>query len=115
MIYLIQFAVVRCRKDIACLSAFGYGNGKLIWFVIGRLFALICVSAAVSLFLGYQISLYFMPSMIASTPIGLMIDYHLPEYLLHLAGAFGIIMVSVFLGMKRVESTDTLFYLRSRE
>ena len=115
MIYLIQFAVVRRRKDIACLSAFGYGNGKLIWFVIGRLFALICVSAAVSLFLGYQISLYFMPSMIASTPIGLMIDYHLPEYLLHLAGAFGIIMVSVFLGMKRVESTDTLFYLRSRE
>jgi hypothetical protein len=53
--------------------------------------------------------------MIASTPIGLMIDYHLTEYLLHLAGAFGIVLVSMLLGRKRVESTDTLFYLRSRE
>ena len=115
MIYLIQFAVIRSRKDIACLSAFGYGKSELIRFVTGRLFILICVSTAVSLFLGYKISVFFLPSMLASTPIGLMIDYHLPEYLLHLAGAFGIILVSVLLGMKRVGKTDTLFYLRSRE
>lgn len=115
MIYLFQFAVVRRRRDIACLSAFGYRNGEQIRFIVGGLMVLSCVSAAVCLFVGYRISLLLMPTLLASVPIGLMIDYHLTEYLLNLVVALAIIFVAIILGMKRVESTDSLYYLRSRE
>ena len=56
-----------------------------------------------------------MPYLIASTPIALMIDYHLPEYLLHFAGMLAMILAAVLLGLKRVAGTDSLYYLRSRE
>lgn len=115
MIYLIQFAVVRKRRDTACLSAFGYRNIEEIRFVTGKLMILACVSAAVCLFVGYRISLLLMPTLLASVPIGLMIDYRLPEYLLNLAIALEIIMISVFFGLRRIANTDHLYYLRSRE
>ena len=115
MIYLIQFAVIRKRRDTACLSAFGYRNGEQIRFITGKLTILSCVSAAVCLFVGYRISLLLMPALLASVPIGIMVDYNLPEYLLHLAVAIGIIMLSVFFGLRRIANTDNLYYLRSRE
>ena len=115
MIYLIQFAVVLKRRDTACLSALGYRNIELIWFVAGKLTILACVSAIVSLFIGYRISLLLMPTLLASVPIGLMIDYNLSEYLLHLAVALVIIFISVLLGIKRITKTDNMYYLRSRE
>jgi hypothetical protein len=83
--------------------------------VTGRLAALACASAAVSLYVGYRISMLLMPVLVASTPIGLLIDYSLPEYLLHLTGAAAIILVSVLLGSIRVARTDNLYYLRNRE
>jgi ABC-type lipoprotein release transport system permease subunit len=113
--YLIQFAVARRQRDIACLSALGYKCGELTWMVTGKLAALACASAAVSLYVGYRISMLLMPVLVASTPIGLLIDYSLPEYLLHLTGAAAIILVSVLLGSIRVARTDNLYYLRNRE
>ena len=115
MIYLIQFAIVRSRKDIACLFAFGYRGNELIRVFTSKLFAVACASTAISMFVAYRISELIMPFLIASTPIGIMIDYHLPEYLIHLTGALAIIALSVVLGVKRIEGTDCLYYLRSRE
>ena len=115
MIYLIQFAVVRKRRDTACLASFGYRNSEQIRFVAGKLTILSCVSAAICLFVGYRISLMLMPVLLASVPIGLMVDYNLPEYLLHLAAALCIILLSVFFGIRRIANTDNLYYLRSRE
>ncbi|MDO4796416.1 MAG: FtsX-like permease family protein [Coriobacteriales bacterium] len=115
MIYLIQFAVVRKRRDIACLSALGYTSGKLTWMVTSKLVALACVSAAVSLYVGYRISLLLMPVLIASTPIGLLLDYSLPEFFVHLMGAVAIILLSVLFGSIRIARTDNLYYLRNRE
>jgi ABC-type lipoprotein release transport system permease subunit len=115
MVYLIQFAVVRKRRDIACLSALGYKSGELTWMVTSKLAALACVSAAVSLYVGYRFSLLLMPVLVASTPIGLLLDYGLPEYLLHLTGAVAIILLSVLFGSIRIARTDNLYYLRNRE
>ena len=115
IIYLVQFIVVRSRRDIACLSAFGYRAGEQLRFAADRLIAVACISGAVCLFLGYRISLLAMPYLIAATPIALMIDYHLPEYLVHFAGMLVIILAAVLLGLKRVAGTDSLYYLRSRE
>ena len=69
------------------------------------------MSAAICLFVGYRISLMLMPVLLASVPIGLMVDY----YLLHLAAAICIILLSVFFGIRRIANTDNLYYLRSRE
>ena len=115
MIYLFQFAVVRRRRDIACLSSFGYRNGEQIRFLTGKLTILACVGAAICLLVGYWISLQLMPDLVASVPIGLMIDYHLPEYIVHLAVALVIIFISVLIGMRQVANNDSLYYLRSRE
>ncbi len=115
MVYLIQFAVVRKRRDIACLSALGYTSGELTWMVTSKLAALACVSAAVSLYVGYRISLLLMPVLVASTPIGLLLDYGLPEFLVHLTGAVAIILLSVLFGFIRIARTDNLYYLRNRE
>ena len=115
IIYLVQFIVVRSRRDIACLSAFGYRAGEQLRYAADRLIAVACISGAVCLFLGYRVSLLAMPYLIAATPIALMIDYHLPEYLVHFAGMLVIILAAVLLGLKRVAGTDSLYYLRSRE
>jgi putative ABC transport system permease protein len=115
MVYLIQFAVVRRRRDAASLAAIGYGNGELIWFLAGKLLIVACASALVCLLVGYEISVLLMPTLVASTPIGLMIDYPLPEYLLHLACALAIIALAAFLGLRRIAHTDNLYYLRNRE
>ena len=115
IIYLIQFTVVRSRRDIACLSAFGYRAGEQLRFAAGRLIAFACICGAVSLFLGFRVSYWVMPYLIASTPIALIIDYHLPEYLTHFAGMLAIVLAAVLLGLKRVTGTNSLYYLRSRE
>ncbi|MBQ9057928.1 MAG: FtsX-like permease family protein [Atopobiaceae bacterium] len=115
MIYLFQFAVVRKRRDVACLSSLGYRNGEIALSLTGKLVVLACVSAAVSLLVGYHVSLPLMPELLASTPIGIILDYHLPDYLLHLLVATGIILLSALLALWRIASTDILFYLRNRE
>ena len=79
------------------------------------LIPLACVSAAVSLYVGYRVSLLLMPTLIASTPIGLLLDYSLPEFFAHLAGAVAIILLSVLIGSIRIAHTDNLYYLRNRE
>lgn len=115
VVYLMQFAVVRKRRDIACLSALGYKSGELTWMVTGKLVAVTFVSAAVSLYVGYRISLLLMPVLVASTPIGLLLDYSLPEFLVHLTGVTSIILISVLFALLRIARTDNLYYLRNRE
>ncbi|HAK57646.1 MAG TPA: hypothetical protein DCP06_01560 [Lachnospiraceae bacterium] len=115
MIYLIQFTIVLSQRDIAILSAFGYSSPELARMFIIKLVAFSFLAVIIVLPLGYLFSKMMMPELIASTPIGIMIDYHLTEYLLHLSAAAFIIILSVIPGLRRIRNIDSLYYLRSRE
>lgn len=115
IIYLVQFSIVESQRKIAILGALGYRSTELTRFFIGKLIGFSCVAAAVSLPLGYLFSKWMMPTLVASTPIGLMIDYHLSEYLINLSAVILIIVLSVIPGWKRIKDINILYYLRSRE
>ena len=78
IIYLVQFSIIQNQRDIAILSAIGYSGAELVRTYIGKLVIFAALAAAGSLPLGYLFSKWLMPDLVASTPIGLMIDFHLP-------------------------------------
>ncbi len=99
----------------AVLYAFGYSGIELTLEFIGKLIVFSIISAAVCLPAGYYFSKLMMPEFVASTPIGLMIDYHMSEYLINFAIVVIIIGLSAIPGLIRIINTNSLYYLRSRE
>ena len=115
IIYLVQFSIIQHQRDIAILSAFGYSIKELMKSFIGKLVIFSAVAAAVSLPLGYLFSRWLMPDLVASTPIGIMIEFRLSEYLIFLSLALLVIVIAVIPGLKRIRGINILYYLRSRE